>query len=208
MSIEGHLQSLRLWNRALETLQRLVPLPPSKKDAEETNPFLVDDTKESANSHTNGHTESTPPGRQVHSLPALNGLEWRIAEGVLGTLFSLVNIYNARGSPREAEYFAQQAQALAQSLRTPAMGSRAFARIGEIKLHLGKLQESYESLTKAAELASGVIGPDTAEIQRLRAEYSRRSADEKGAQELYEEAISMLEELDDVFVALDGIRSE
>ena len=70
---------------------------------------------------------------------------------------------------------------------------RAHARLGEIQLHLGQLEDSHASLTKAAELVADVAGPVTAEIQHLRAEYSRRSADEKGAQQLYEEAMSMLQ---------------
>ena len=87
------------------------------------------------------------------------------------------------------------------------MIGRAFARLGGIQLHLGQLEESYASITRSAELASDIVGPDMAELQRLRAEHSRRSADEKTAQQLYDEAISMLEELDDVFVALDGVNA-
>ncbi len=122
----------------------------------------------------------------------------------MGALFSLTQAYLARGSPREAEYFAQQAKDLAASLNAPAMVSRALARIGEIQLHQGLLEESHASLVAAAELVVDTSGPDAAEIQRLRAEYSRRNSDGQGAQQMYEEAITMLEELETLFGTLDG----
>ena len=184
-----------------------MPPPPGKKEADDSNPFLADKAKETATDQRPDRAGSPSSGKQSQGLPALNGLEWRIAEGLLTTFFSLIQVYVARGSPREAEYFAHQAQALAESLRTPAMGSRAFARLGEIQLYLGRLQESYGSLTRATELASDISGPDAAEIQRLRAEYNRRSSDEKGAQQLYEEAMTMLEELDEMFKTLEGTQA-
>ncbi|KAJ3553303.1 hypothetical protein NM688_g3687 [Phlebia brevispora] len=204
-SIDGLLQSLRLWNRALDTLSRLVPPPPKAKGSDESdNPFLTDEAKASINGKVDSHEEAPPPTKTLQRPPAVNGLEWRIAEGLLGILFALVQAYLARGSPREAEYFAQQAKELAESLDAPAMASRALARIGELQLHIGSLEESHASLTKAAALAAHTAGPDAAEIRRLLAEHSRRSADEKGAQQLYAEAMSTLEELDNLFVSLDG----
>lgn len=203
MSIDGLLQSLRLWNCALDTLARLAPPPPSTKVADDSdNPFLSDEAK-AATIQGNSQGEAPAPAKKFQRPPTLNGLEWRIAEGLLGTLFSLVQAYLSRGSPREAEYFAQQAKDLAESLRAPAMASRALARVGEIQLHLGSLEESHASLTQAAELAVNTAGPDAAEISRLLAEHSRRSADDKEAQQLYAEAMSTLEELDNLFVTLD-----
>ena len=202
-SVQGLLQSLRLWNRALDSLQRL--LPPPAKLSDDTNPFLAEDSQAPSQHESGGlRSETSAPVHKLQGLPVLDGLEWRIASGLLSIHFALVNAYLVRGSPREAEYFARQALGLAEVLGAPAMASRAHARLGEIQLHLGQLEDSHASLATAARLVANVTGPEAAEIQHLRAEYSRRSADDKGAQQLYEEAMTMLQDLDNTFVAMDG----
>lgn len=205
MAINGLLQSLRLWNRALDSLSKLAPPSPTKKaDDDSDNPFLTkDSTPQGADS---GAPDSgrLAPRKEYPPLPAANGIEWRIVHGLLGTLFALTQAYVARGSPREAEYFAQQAKDLAESLNTPAMVGRAFARLGEIYLHLHQVKDSHAALVRAGQLMAGTAGPDAAEVRRLHAEYTRMHANGKRAQQLYDEAISMLEELESVFTALDG----
>lgn len=153
-----------------------------------------------------GGQQATPstPRKDTPRLPSLDGIEWRVAHGLLVTLFALTQAYVARGSPREAEYFAQQAKDVAESLNTPAMIGKSLARIGEIYLHLHQVEDSHASLAKAADYAAGTAGPDAAEIHRLRAEHNRLHADGKEAPQLYDEAMAMLEELDKVFAALDG----
>lgn len=107
-----------------------------------------------------GARPDLPPVRKTfRARAALDGLEWRIADGLLGTLFALTQSYFARGSAREAEYFAEQAQELAESLHTPAMVCRALARNGEIKLHMGLLEEGYACLMRAAGMVTDIAGP-------------------------------------------------
>lgn len=135
----------------------------------------------------------------------MDGLEWRIAEGLVLTLLALAQAYFSRGSAREAEYFSQQAQDLAYSLNAPAMVSRALAKKGEIQLYLGHLEDGYNSLVQAAEVLSDLPGPDAADIRRLCGEYNQLNSKDKDALELYSEAITILEELDKMFSSLDGI---
>ena len=169
------------------------------------NPFLAEPATDLHNTAANGKQANLlSPGKSVPRRPALSGIEWRVAHGLLVTLFALTQAYVARGSPREAEYFAQQAKDVAESLNTPAMAGRALARIGEIYLHLHQVEDSHASLAKAANFVAGTAGPDAVEIRRLRAEHSRLHSNGKEAQQLYEEAMAMLEELDGVFAALDG----
>ena len=52
-------------------------------------------------------------GERVSKKPAerrtpLDGLEWRISEGLLSTMLALAQTYYMRGSAREAEYFSRQ----------------------------------------------------------------------------------------------------
>ncbi|TFY77124.1 hypothetical protein EWM64_g6889 [Hericium alpestre] len=134
----------------------------------------------------------------------MHGLEWRIADGLLTTLFGLAHNYASRGSVREAEYFAEQAHELAVSLNAPIMICRALAKTGELQLQLGELEKGHEALLKAAESLKDVPGPDAADIRRLHAEYSRLNAKDSDALQLYSEAAYILEELNKMFSTMDG----
>lgn len=190
----------------MDTIARLHPSKPSTSD-EMANPF--DDSEPqnpvvSADNQVGLRIRNANRVNPVHIQPFTDGLEWQLAEGLIDTLLSLERLYFARGSVREAEYFSCQARDLAQSLNAPAMTSRALARMGEISLRLGNLEAGYVSLTRAAELVHGVVGPDAADVHRLHGQYNQMNSNHKDAQELYETAMTMLEELTQTFTALDG----
>lgn len=202
------LQSLRLWNRAIDTLTRLNPssdVPP--KTTDESNPFQVSSLTDvlPTEQPTGPSKELSPPKKTFTRRPSSDGLEWRISEGLLSTLFSLSQAYLNRGSVREAEYFAQQAQDLAESLNAPTMVSRALARKGEIQLYQGHFEVSLESLVKAGELLENTPGIDNVDIRRLRGIYNERMAQHMDANELYEETLNMIEEFDQAFRLFDGL---
>ena len=195
MSLAALLQSLRLYNRAIETATRLHPQQLAKSDPEEDNPF----GEMTINNQT---TTKLKPSYSRRN--AMEGLEWRICDGLLNILFALAQAYFARGSAREAEYFAQQAQDLADAINTPTMVSRALARKGEIYLHTNRLDEGRECLMRAMELVDNRALAGVADLQRLRADYDMRNANPEAAQELYEQSIGMLDELQALFAAMDG----
>ena len=195
MSLNALLQSLRLYNRAIETAARLHPQQPAKLDPDEDNPF------------GETSTNNQPVAKQKPSYSrrdAMEGFEWRICDGLLSTLFALAQAYFARGSAREAEYFAQQAQDLADAINTPTMVSRALARKGEVYLHTNRLDEGRECLMQAMEIVDNRALAGVADLQRLRADYDMRNANHGAAQELYEQSIEMLNELQTLFAAMDG----
>lgn len=146
-----------------------------------------------------------PPERRS----PMDGLEWRISEGLLSTMLSLAQTYYLRGSAREAEYFARQAADLAEQLNAAAMWGRALAKQGEIQLHMGRTEDAQVNLTKAAELLSDEQGIDMAEIRRLFVELNSRTADteteEENTQQVLEETISILEALDTAFRQFDNL---
>ncbi|KAH9848957.1 peptidase family C50-domain-containing protein [Lenzites betulinus] len=202
-SLEGLLQALRLWNRAVDTLSRLQP-PPTPKAAADDNPFEVR-TKRDTDTAVSPLPEPrvlSPHAARAHAF--LDAAGWRLAEGLLGTLLALAQAYAARGSAREAEFFAQQARELAQALHAPVVVARALAQQGELQIQLGQLAAGHAALMEAAALVGHLQGPDAAEIGRLRGRYSLLSADAKGAQVLFEEATRLLDELGGVFVGLEG----
>jgi separase len=189
------LQSLRLYNRAVDTLARLHPVPASRHVSQDDDPFAAPEPQD---------TKKLQPQLKPRKT-SMNGLEWRISDGLLTVLFALAQAYFARGSAREAAYFAQQAQDLAESIQTPAMVSRALARKGEIYLYLGQLDEGYQCIVQAADLVSGMSATDAADIRRLHGDYSRRNLNNQDAKHLYGQAMTMLEELQKLFIALDGV---
>ncbi|KAJ6630611.1 peptidase family C50-domain-containing protein [Mycena sp. CBHHK59/15] len=200
-SLEAMLQSLRLWNRAADTLARLNP-PSASKPVEEDNPFDMSTVRDALPTDNGGQ----PTQKVLSRRPSMGALEWRVSEGLLATLFALCEAYFTRGSAREAEYFAQQAHDLAQALNAPAMAGRALARKGELQLHQGHLKEGHDSLTQAANLLQNLPGKDAADIQRLCGDYNQLSSQDKDAQQLYEEATKTLEELDQTFGVFDGAK--
>ncbi|TBU57165.1 peptidase family C50-domain-containing protein [Dichomitus squalens] len=201
-SIEGLMQALRLWNRAIDTLSRLQPSTPTKQPAEE-NPFEVTSKQPEDSGPSSQETRILSP-RASKAHVFVDSCGWRLAEGLLSTLLSLSQAYAARGSAREAEFFVQQTKDLAESLHAPVMISRALAQHGELQIQLGQLQEGHQSLMRAAELVMHLKGPDAAEIRRLQGRYNQLSADSKGARQLFEEATTLLDELGSMFSALDG----
>jgi separase len=136
---------------------------------------------------------------------AAGELEWALSEGLLSTLLFSSVIYFLRGSAREAEYFACQAAELAEQLNAPAMASRALARLGEIQLHMARLDDAHSSLTRAADFLQGMPGLDAADIHRLKVEYRMKTSEGDGPMELFEETVRMFEELDNAFQRFDYV---
>ncbi|KAF9552923.1 hypothetical protein CPC08DRAFT_822591 [Agrocybe pediades] len=205
-SLDGLLQSLRLWNRAVETLTRLKP---STSPEPESDPFEMSSLKDALPSSSSNKpaTDSSPSKSksEVHHRPYADGLEWRISEGLLSTMFALAQAYYLRGSAREAEYFAKQAADLAAQLNTPGMLSRALAKHGEIQLHLGQIEQAQANLGRAAALLADIPGLDKVEIRRLEAEVNAKTAeDEEDVRRMFDDSVKMLEDLDVAFRQFDN----
>ncbi|KAL1738185.1 hypothetical protein HDZ31DRAFT_78572, partial [Schizophyllum fasciatum] len=195
-ALDGLLRSLRLLNRAMDGFMRFYAAS-KPKAVEEDNPFQVAQTDD---------PDSDPQTKSAPTRSSSLGSDgYRVAEAQLDTLFALSAAYLSRGSAREAEYFIVQALDLSESLNAPPMVSRALAKKGEILLLLGDFDSSHDALTRATQLLPAVTGNDAVELRRLQGDYTQRSDQEESALQLYEEAIAMLEELNQTFTALDGV---
>ena len=185
-SLDGLVQSIRLWNRAADTLIRLG-----------LKALLSGDTSKDPQ-------DQLAVRKNTNNRLTMDGLEWRILEGLLSTLFSLSRVYHLGGSAREAEYFAQQAADIAEELNLPAMVSRALAKKGEVQLQMGKLEEAHTNLTRAEELLRGMPGIDTADVRRLKVDYQQRTTQEENGELEFAGTVTMLEELDADFRQFDN----
>lgn len=200
-ALECMLQSLRLWNRAVDTLSRLSP--PSAKPTratEDVNPF--ESTPRESSPASDSRSTDRPTSLAHKRL--MDGMEWRIIEGLVSTLLTLTQTYFTRGSSREAEYFAQQALDLAESVNAPAMAARALMRKGEIQLCQRQLDAGRDSLSKAAELLQDLPGVDAADMRRLKGDWNRLNEQDQDARGLYEEASAKLVEVETMLASIEG----
>ena len=202
-ALSSMLQSLRLWNRAVDAIARLAPPTRGgmKGTEENENPFEV----------TNDAKPDQPSSGSKPTPTPTDALSWRLLSHLVSTLFWLAHAYHVRGSPREALYFVQQAQELAESARAPAVVARACVVRGEVLLGQGALAEGRAALEMGAGMLGGVVGIDTANAQRLRGDFGVVCETETGAGgevggpvEHYERAWRMLDELERRIVAFDG----
>lgn len=204
LSIEFLLQSLRLWNRALDNLSRLNPQP-STKPAKDDNPFDMSNLKQALPSEA-APLPDPKPQTVIPPQRHLDNSILRISEGLFTVLFDLTQAYLHRGSAKESEFFITQALDLAQALNAPAMLSRALAKQGEVQVRLGNFKEGYESLVKAGEVLSGVPTIDSVEVVRLTAECREKMGGEGegDAQVLYGRSMDLLTEMDAAFEKYEG----
>ncbi|KAI5895597.1 uncharacterized protein SCHCODRAFT_01122301 [Schizophyllum commune H4-8] len=198
-ALDGLLRSLQLLNRAMDGFMRFYAASKTKP-VEEDNPFQVAQADDAG---PPGPDSSSKASSSRNSSLGSDG--YRVAEAQLDTLFALSAAYLSRGSAREAEYFIIQALDLSESLNAPPMVSRALAKKGEILLLLGDLENSHDALMQATQLLPTITGDDAVDLRRLQGDYTQRSNQDEGALQLYEEAIAMLEELNQTFTALDGV---
>lgn len=203
------LQSLRLWNRAIDALSRLAPptstAVPPKASEEDANPFEV-----SSDADRDCPPSMSPAPARSKAMPTpTDALSWRLLSHLVSTLFSLAHSYHVRGSPREALYFVQQVLDLAESTHAPAVVARGCLLRGEVLLRQGALSEGREALERARSLLGGVLGIDTADAQRLKGDYELvceedQEREEGDPREHYERAWKMLDELERRIVSFDG----
>jgi len=216
------LQSLRLWNRAAETVSRLSrPADKGSPQGPDANPF------ETAPSSSGQRTPLDDRLRKPSPRTGSNAgeLEWRIFQGLLASMFSLSDAYLNRGSPREAEYFLQQVKDLAQELNLSTTVGRAYTQMSHVQICLRKIDAAKESLEMGAgvferQVASSdkIMGTtelsyedavvvatlETVESKRLQAQLSEKSEMAEDAQALLYASIKLLEQLDGDFKKLDS----
>ncbi|KAF8831565.1 hypothetical protein HHX47_DHR1000449 [Lentinula edodes] len=219
-SFDGLLKALRLWNRAFESLGRFQPPAPKSNstETEESDPFDISSMKNAlSKSGTPLHSISSqtqPPStsRRIGDFSQRRilstGLEWRIGEGLLNALFSLFHAYLERGSPREAQYFAEQAKELAASVNAPSGMCRAMVKNVEAKIYQGLIAEGsgqFKEIELCVINGDGDVHADLAELHRLKGDLDQRDSMVIEAQKHYEDAIKVIERVDQTFRLLDGV---
>lgn len=80
----------------------------------------------------------------------LDGLHWRLADGLVTTLFALGKLHYIRGSVKASEFFVRKVNDLVTALNAPILLSRALAREAEKELGVGRYEAGHELLIQAS----------------------------------------------------------
>lgn len=150
-----------------------------------------------------GNSDQRAGPRIVHQKTFSEGLEWRLADNLLHVMLTLSELYFLRGSAREAEYFADQAEQLAQTLRSPLMVCRALSQKTDMQLCLGQLEDAGNTLQAANTMAKEIRGSDSANIMRLKGDHLQQLLRNEQAEQSYVEAYAVIEELRSVYAVYD-----
>ncbi|KAG8894550.1 hypothetical protein FRB99_001141, partial [Tulasnella sp. 403] len=150
-------------------------------------------------------------GRQAPSRTwdaQIDGMQWRLADGLTSTLFALGKVHFIRGSVRASEFFIQKANELAASLNAPVLLSRALAREAEKEIAIGRLDSGYGLLVQAGypwEQAPDVVGPDLVDLHRLQGDHNIRAEQIEEAKRVYGIANELLGQLEEHFTSTESL---
>ncbi|EJD40173.1 hypothetical protein AURDEDRAFT_170753 [Auricularia subglabra TFB-10046 SS5] len=228
-AMSGFTQALRLWNRAMDNMSRLNQPPPPPPPApikghkkRESNPFDMTDLRDVLGEITNGINGAAKQAKeaQLAAPPVLappplqkkavgrtsmfEGLQWRVAEGMLNGMFALGKMYFLRGSAREAQFFVNQALDFARTLGAPGVQVRALARKAEIALYMRDLPGAMDCLQEGDDLLQAVSrAVDTADVHRLHGLYAIAKEDEETGGDMLTRACAVLQELGQNFAQFE-----
>ncbi|GAA5821500.1 hypothetical protein JCM3770_000600 [Rhodotorula araucariae] len=199
-SIAPAAQAMRLGTRALNNIARLAQAPASTaSQGDSTFTAAPTDYKTALadaapiNQRKSG---TTLPGG-VHA-----GLSWQLAEGLLDGIIRVAALHFVRGTPKSADFFAQQALDLAEDLGAPRQMARALSMQADVRLHWGKLDEAAAGLEQVEELLGSTVCPEAAELRRLQADLHHRASLQQEALQFYLAAQNALDAF--VLSASDG----
>ncbi|GJN89037.1 hypothetical protein Rhopal_002011-T1 [Rhodotorula paludigena] len=193
-SIAPAMQAMRLGTRALNNVSRLASAPSAS-------PLPPDSTFSARpTDHVTPLADAAPINeRKGTVLPggAHAGLSWQLAELLLDAILRVASLHFVRGTPKSADFFAQQALDLAEDLASPRQMARALSLRADVRMHWGKMQDASGDLDRATALLGSANCAEAAELQRLQADLHHRASMQLEAFQLYLAAQSSL----DTFVA-------
>lgn len=111
--------------------------------------------------------------------------------------------YLNRGSVRDAEYYLNQAQKLAENVHSAAYVARAATGLAAIQSGLRAYDASLTLLAAADKLA--IDGVDAIDVSRAKGDVLAQQAEEEEAEELFVHAASAIDVLDAGFNTADSV---
>ncbi|BGP62219.1 separin protein [Rhodotorula toruloides] len=190
------IQAMRLATRAVNNLSRLAsspkPATPSAPESTFTAPLSDHVTPLADAPLINERKTSTTILSGFHA-----GLSWRLLELLLATIERVAVVHFVRGTPKSADYFAQQAIDLAEDVGSANGMARALLLRADVRLQWGRQAEAAADLNRISQLLRSASTPEAAELLRLQGDLHLRENMHREAQELYLNANRVL----DTFIA-------
>ncbi|BGO99409.1 separin protein [Rhodotorula toruloides] len=190
------IQAMRLATRAVNNLSRLAsspkPATPSAAESTFTAPLTDHVTPLADAPPINERKTSTTIPSGIHA-----GLSWRLLELLLATIERVALVHFVRGTPKSADYFAQQALDFAEDVGSANGMARALLLRADVRLQWGKQAEAAADLDRVSQLLRSSSTPEAAELLRLQGDLHLRENMRREAQELYLDANRVL----DTFIA-------
>ena len=183
----SYLQAMRIWNAAIDVVQRFDPKTPTK--VSEKNPFDMNDLV-SALPEANSVNESKSDTRaRFLNRPGPEAWHLVLARELLDAQSRTSEHCLIKGNYRDAEYFILQCRTLSEALGAPIHLLRSICLQTRLQISLWHMEESQTYLQEARVLAQTVSAvfpylsplrdtqneiPFTAEVLRLEGQYCER----------------------------------
>ncbi|GJJ15000.1 hypothetical protein Clacol_009271 [Clathrus columnatus] len=195
-SLSALRQSLKLWNRAYETLLRVSPdSGVVKSNGTISNPFDMGPLS-TALPRLGNEVEIEKETYRRNSLT--EHIHWCIAEGLFRALLDLADAYFLQGSIRGSEYLVEQARSLATAINSTNYVGRAITSMVEIYLHRRMLEDANSSLHTGNKLIGDSDNINAAEIARLSAQYQQLLDNNSQATSLYTKAMALMSDFNKI----------
>ncbi|GAA5945755.1 hypothetical protein JCM3775_005840 [Rhodotorula graminis] len=172
-SVAPAMQAMRLGTRALNNMSRLAPAPvagAASTDSTFSAPPVDHKTALADAAPINKRKSGTTLPGGAHA-----GLSWQLSEGLLDATVRVAKVHFVRGTPKSADFFAQQALNLAEDLASSRQMARALSVQVDVRLHREQLDEAAVKLERIEELLGSTTCPEMAEFRRLQADLHQRA---------------------------------
>ncbi|GAA5830726.1 hypothetical protein JCM11251_001054 [Rhodosporidiobolus azoricus] len=202
-SLAPAMQAMRLGTRALNNISRLAPAP--LKDSSTTGSTFNAPPPD----HKTPLADAAPINHRKASSTALPGgavagLSWQLAEALFDSTLRVASLHFTRGTPKSAEFYAQQALDLAEDLGSARCMARALALRADVRMHWTRLEEAEADLSRLDVLVGSASCPEATDARRLRADLHVRASMHTEAYQLYLDAQHSLEAFVSRTTEVDG----
>ncbi|GAA5982183.1 hypothetical protein JCM10908_004771 [Rhodotorula pacifica] len=186
------LQSMRLASRAVQNISRISPKPTRRETGAEQ-VFTAPKTASNA-PLADAALVSAQPSRASFVSDRHSLLYWTLAQDLVLQTLRVAHLHFVRGTPKSADFFAQQAYDLAEDLGSAASMAKALVLRAATAQRWGRSESATQHLNQLSEKFLTIEGPVRVAIVHVLAEASLACGQNETAAELFAKAQHALDE--------------
>ncbi|GAA5956273.1 hypothetical protein JCM8115_001674 [Rhodotorula mucilaginosa] len=185
------LQSMRLASRAVQNITRISPKPSSRRgDGEVFTAPAADKNAPLADAAP----ESPRPSRASFASDSHSSLYWTLAQDLVVQTLRVAHLHYVRGTPKSADFFAQQAYDLAEDLGSLGSMAKALVSRAETAQRWGRTDSVTDHLNRLKTEFSTLEGPTRGAILQVLAEAALACRENDRADVLFAQAQDALDD--------------